>query len=129
MKLLPFLLLISGVCNGRTKDSTTMVLDLISKYGATVYVGGGSSIPTNPDTVRCVMVCIDTVNVEGLATTILFPNGNKLPSNAVYWQFGYVIKSKWDVWFNGYPPPAIYLDEKKRPLSKSIIVLISKEIL
>jgi len=72
-----------------------------------------SVVSIKPDTLRCILLVCDT------STIAKEPNEVKTLqkryfNTAVYWQFGYKVITNWR--------NVTYLDDKKRPLLKSIIV-------
>lgn len=94
------------------------------------------------DTVKCIMLVCDTARYLRFTDTALYA-----PSYNVYWQFGYEVREKHNTAENSIDPGfyscidkygnpvscwrdyyvhLYYLDDKKKPLNKNIVVWQSK---
>lgn len=157
-KLLTILVLIPCFCFGQKRDSLTdrtgdfmiglPVINAPTSAGIIMIEHGGYSIPK--DTIPVIMLVCDTsfvtfsssldVHESKDSIKTLYHIDNRVPH--VWWQFGYeVSESKWYdqiiedrgesilVTPAGYKEGLIsYLDKDKKPLPKSIIVWMVKEI-
>lgn len=142
--LLLFAMLIGFSCLGQKKDSVVEIMRIIGS-GNQAAIGIGTdnllyefTATPKQDTVKVLMLVCDTSRPNTIKKfedgTIFEKSGN------VWWQFGYIVKEKieTDQWvtraesmigeFVSYWVTKQYLDKNKKPLQKSIIVWMSKEI-
>lgn len=146
------LVLIGLICNSQTKDShyasfqSVFNIDTTPK-GFSDMTGFRKSIT---DTVPVIILVCDTAYEKSIDTQIIFRDFNKTSKYEysashrimdVWWMFGYEVRKvhsgtdgmidpgfylgiKFEDWYFHIE----YLDEKKRPLPKSAVVWLSKEI-
>lgn len=106
-------------------------------------ITGGAS--PQCDTIKCIMLVCDTSYIQGLSDAYVLYNSNDSTESIgemhyhvpqVYWQYGYKVLSfvaqYWDEQdrqMGGNYVIQLYLDEYKKPLSKSTVIWQSKEVI
>lgn len=133
-----FAVIIVGNCIGQKKDSIDILRDATN--GQDIYML--IKPPTRQDTIPVIMLVGDTLDRKDYGFSFLeFNKDGKLVEKigdsvvfkdySVWWQFGYEVspiidENSWEYWLINYKTE--YLDQNKKPLPKSIIVWMTKEI-
>lgn len=145
--LITFLFLLGVNCDGQypvqknlpSKDS---ILVKIIGSGTQVFPKTHSELfaeqMAKQDTIRVLMLLCDTtsksISIGGVSLDssgeVIKIHNPKYYDSSVWWQFGYVIYPSitFRAAFQDQVPNKFYLDQTKKPLSKSIIVWMTKEI-
>lgn len=141
MKLLPLLLLICLDCGAQLPDSLAGTNLTIATSMTTISTGTITRKIQEPkfDTVRVIMLCADTTSWQWRDSAIVNHklvevgvSEKRYPVRECYWKFGYEVREneqpifyydhamapKWATPFRHVS----YLDDRRRALSKSIIV-------
>jgi len=110
-------------CIAQKKDSIFGDFVLTREYYDSTKTSYYTKLTPIQDTIACIMLVCDTAY-----------NVKLYNRNVTWWQFGYMTREHYELWqdnFSTMPqpfPPIICLDKDKKPLPKSIIVWMSKEL-
>lgn len=127
-KLITILFLIPAMCWGQKMDTAYL--------GDAIIVGANIKSGTiiKQDTIPVLMLVCDTSAMQGRirygwkGDTVRKITDSYYREN-VWWQLGYEVLAGYPVYALLYPNSVIaYLDKDKKPLPKSIVVFLTKEI-
>ena len=145
-------------CSGQKKDSALIKIigsgtEIYPNYLTDLKIESGNyvmyaTVAPRQDTISVILLCIDTSDKKDCGFEFIkvasggileFINQDTCITYKDYstqWQFGYEVKQDLDEldkkygldWYKHYWEDAIYLDKDKKPLPKSIVVFMTKEI-